>query len=66
VGHELGGERGELVVVTDPIEQLVAEVPAQPCQRDTDRDGVYDCWLTAAPLPVTGAVGAPVNPIAVK
>jgi kynurenine formamidase len=29
-------------------------------------DGVYDFWLTAAPLPVTGAVGAPVNPIAVK
>jgi kynurenine formamidase len=29
-------------------------------------DGRYDFWLTAAPLPVTGAVGAPVNPIAVK
>lgn len=29
-------------------------------------DGVYEFWLTAAPLPVTGAVGAPVNPIAVK
>jgi len=29
-------------------------------------DGVYDCWLTAAPIPVTGAVGAPVNPIAVR
>jgi kynurenine formamidase len=33
---------------------------------DCAADGVYDCWLTAAPLPVTGAVGAPVNPIAVK
>jgi kynurenine formamidase len=33
---------------------------------DCAGDGVYDCWLTAAPLPVTGAVGAPVNPIAVK
>ncbi|MEU8610694.1 cyclase family protein [Actinoplanes sp. NPDC048791] len=33
---------------------------------DCATDGVYDCWLTAAPLPVTGAVGAPVNPIAVK
>ncbi|WP_405783831.1 cyclase family protein [Streptomyces sp. NBC_00859] len=30
------------------------------------RDGVYEFWLTAAPLPVTGAVGSPVNPIAVK
>jgi kynurenine formamidase len=33
---------------------------------DCAQDGVYDFWLTAAPLPVTGAVGAPVNPIAVK
>ena len=29
-------------------------------------DGRYQFWLTAAPLPVTGAVGSPVNPIAVK
>jgi kynurenine formamidase len=29
-------------------------------------DGRYEFWLTAAPLPVTGAVGSPVNPIAVK
>jgi kynurenine formamidase len=34
--------------------------------RDCAADGVYDFWLTAAPIPVTGAVGAPVNPIAVK
>jgi len=27
---------------------------------------MYEFWLTAAPIPVTGAVGAPVNPIAVK
>jgi kynurenine formamidase len=33
---------------------------------DCAADGVYDFFLTAAPLPVTGAVGAPVNPIAVK
>lgn len=33
---------------------------------DCAADGVYDFWLTAAPLPVTGAVGAPVAPIAVK
>jgi kynurenine formamidase len=33
---------------------------------DCARDGVYEFWLTAAPLPVTGAVGSPVNPIAVK
>jgi kynurenine formamidase len=33
---------------------------------DCAADGVYEFWLTAAPIPVTGAVGAPVNPIAVK
>ena len=29
-------------------------------------DGNYDFFLTAAPLKVTGAVGAPVNPVAVR
>ncbi|WP_245819801.1 cyclase family protein [Rhodococcoides yunnanense] len=33
---------------------------------DCAADGVYEFFLTAAPIPVTGAVGAPVNPIAVK
>ena len=33
---------------------------------DCAADGVWEFSLTAAPLPVTGAVGAPVNPIAVK
>lgn len=33
---------------------------------DCALDGAFDFWLTAAPLPVTGAVGSPVNPIAVK
>ncbi|NEK56784.1 cyclase family protein [Geodermatophilus sabuli] len=33
---------------------------------DCAADDVWDFFLTAAPLPVTGAVGAPVNPIAVK
>ena len=33
---------------------------------DCAADGVHEFWLVAAPLPVTGAVGAPVNPIAVK
>ncbi|NDZ83650.1 cyclase family protein [Streptomyces sp. SID10853] len=33
---------------------------------DCSRDGVYEFWLTAAPLPITGAVGSPVNPVAVK
>lgn len=29
-------------------------------------DGWFDFFLTAAPLPITGAVGSPVNPIAVR
>jgi hypothetical protein len=29
-------------------------------------DGHYDFFLTAAPLRITGAVGAPVNPLAVR
>jgi kynurenine formamidase len=33
---------------------------------DCAADGRYEFWLTAAPIPVTGAVGAPVSPIAVK
>ncbi|MET9319533.1 cyclase family protein [Streptomyces sp. NPDC003038] len=33
---------------------------------DCARDGMYEFWLTAAALPITGAVGSPVNPIAVK
>jgi hypothetical protein len=33
---------------------------------DCAADGVYEFWLTAAPLPITGAVGSPVNPVAVK
>ncbi|MCX2729356.1 cyclase family protein [Saccharopolyspora sp. NFXS83] len=33
---------------------------------DCAADGVHEFWLTAAPLPITGAVGSPVNPIAVK
>jgi kynurenine formamidase len=34
--------------------------------EDCANDGTYDFRLTAAPLPVSGAVGSPVNPIAVK
>ena len=33
---------------------------------DCASDRVYEFLLVAAPLPVTGAVGAPVVPIAVK
>ncbi|MGP4025936.1 cyclase family protein [Actinomadura sp. 3N407] len=33
---------------------------------DCAADGVYEFQLVAAPLPITGAVGSPVNPIALK
>jgi kynurenine formamidase len=33
---------------------------------DCARDGVYDFLFSAPPLPITGAVGSPINPIAVK
>ena len=39
------------------LEALAAECAA---------DGVYEFLLVAAPLPVTGAVGAPVAPVAVR
>jgi kynurenine formamidase len=34
--------------------------------EDCATDGIHDFWLTAATLPITGAVGSPVAPIAVK
>jgi kynurenine formamidase len=34
--------------------------------EDCAEDGVYELFLTAGPLPITGGVGAPVNPVAVK
>ena len=33
---------------------------------DCARDGVYEFMFVAPPLPVTGAVGSPVNPFAIK
>ena len=33
---------------------------------DCASDGVYEFFFTAPPLPITGAVGSPINPLAVK
>ena len=33
---------------------------------DCADDGVYQFLLEASPLPFTGAVGSPVNPVAIK
>jgi kynurenine formamidase len=34
--------------------------------RDCARDGVYQFLFVAPPLPITGAVGSPINPLAIK
>lgn len=34
--------------------------------EDCARDGVYEFFFAAPPLPITGAVGSPINPIAIK
>jgi hypothetical protein len=33
---------------------------------DCAADGVYECFLVAPALNITGAVGSPVNPLAMK
>jgi hypothetical protein len=33
---------------------------------DCAEDGVYEFFFTAPPLPITGAVGSPINPLALK
>jgi kynurenine formamidase len=39
---------------------------AEDCAPENGGDGVYEFLLAAPPLKVTGAVGAPLNPVAVK
>jgi len=34
--------------------------------EDCARDGVYEFQFTGPPLPITGAVGSPINPLAIK
>jgi kynurenine formamidase len=46
---------------------LIGEIFAlDALAKDCAADGVYEFLFSAAPLPFTGAVGSPVNPIAVK
>jgi hypothetical protein len=33
---------------------------------DCDQDKVYEFLFTAPPLPITGGVGSPINPIILK
>lgn len=54
-------------VVIPHIGLLVGEMwDLDALAADCAADGVHEFWLTAAPLPITGAVGSPVNPVAVK
>jgi len=34
--------------------------------EDCARDGVYEFFFVAPPLPITGALGSPINPLAIK
>ena len=46
---------------------LVGEIfDLEALAEDCAGDGRYEFLLTAAPLPITGGVGSPVNPLAVK
>ncbi|MCU1483027.1 MAG: Cyclase [Subtercola sp.] len=46
---------------------LIGEMwDVEPLAEACAVDGVYEFFLTAAPLMVTGAVGSPLNPIAIK
>ena len=38
----------------------------EPISEDCAADGVYEFMLSAAPLPITGAVGSPLNALAIK
>ena len=72
--YDATGEATQGLVVwyrsPDPKEKPIALLAhmdvVDALAEDCATDGVYEFFLTAAPIPVTGAVGAPVNPIAVK
>lgn len=59
----------------DPLHQVLITNMGLPLGENFDLDGlaedchgdrVYEFLLVAPPLPITGAVGSPVNPLAVK
>ncbi len=46
---------------------LIGEIwDLEELAADCAADGTYEFFLSAQPLTVTGAVGSPLNPIAVK
>jgi kynurenine formamidase len=54
-------------VLIPTMGMLVGEIfDLEVLAADCARDKVYEFLFTAPPLPITGAVGSPVNPIAIK
>jgi len=46
---------------------LVGEIfDLEALAEDCERDGTYEFFFTSPPLPFTGAVGSPINPLAIK
>ncbi len=46
---------------------LIGEIfDLEALARDCAMDGVYDFFFSAPPLPFTGGVGSPINPLAIK
>ncbi len=55
-----------LVIVVN-MGLLVGEIfYLEDLARDCAQDGVYEFMFVAPPLPITGAVGSPINPLAIK
>jgi kynurenine formamidase len=65
---DLAGRRGPFHLVAIPyMGLLLGEIfDLEGLAADCARDGVYEFLFVAPPLPVTGAVGSPINPYAVK
>jgi kynurenine formamidase len=66
--HEIPGTYQPLHQVFLPnMGLLVGEIfDLDELAADCAKDGVYEFLLVAPPLPITGAVGSPINPLAIK
>ncbi len=66
--NELAGAFQPLhLVIVVNMGLLVGEIfYLEDLARDCAQDGVYEFLFVAPPLPITGAVGSPLNPLAIK
>jgi len=55
-----------IVLLVNAGIHLAEMVDLEELAEDCAEDGVYEFLFVAAPLPITGAVGSPINPLAVK